>query len=242
MPSLCCWDSYLTHDDVGRFFFDFEAPRRRDGQRRGDDEVRHQEGFGGLPEGPGVLRQVLWEQRTYYEVDVYIWRGAVLAVVLYRCGFIATRGEIAKDPKKWQFPDVEFGTDLATEHERWLAEVHAGGRCVFVYDYPRSIKSFYMRDNEDGKTVAAMDVLVPGIGEIIGGSQREERLDVLKKKCADFNIPEEHVWWYLETRKFGTAPHCGFGMGFERLVMYVTGMGNIRDVIPFPRTPQNAEF
>ena len=113
---------------------------------------------------------------------------------------------------------------------------------VIVTDYPAGIKAFYMRDNEDGKTVAAMDVLVPGIGEIIGGSQREERLDVLKKKCADFNIPEEHVWWYLETRKFGTAPHCGFGMGFERLVMYVTGMGNIRDVIPFPRTPQNAEF
>ena len=142
--------------------------------------------------------------------------------------------------KKFKFP-VEWGVDLQSEHERWLVEKHVGGP-VIVTDYPASIKAFYMRDNEDGKTVAAMDVLVPGIGEIIGGSQREERLDVLKKKCADFNIPEEHVWWYLETRKFGTAPHCGFGMGFERLVMYVTGMGNIRDVIPFPRTPQNAEF
>ena len=142
--------------------------------------------------------------------------------------------------KKFKFP-VEWGVDLQSEHERWLVEKHVGGP-VIVTDYPASIKAFYMRDNEDGKTVAAMDVLVPGIGEIIGGSQREERLDVLKKKCAAFNIPEEHVWWYLETRKFGTAPHCGFGMGFERLVMYVTGMGNIRDVIPFPRTPQNAEF
>ena len=142
--------------------------------------------------------------------------------------------------KKFKFP-VEWGVDLQSEHERWLVEKHVGGP-VIVTDYPASIKAFYMRDNEDGKTVAAMDVLVPGIGEIIGGSQREERLDVLKKKCADFNIPEDHVWWYLETRKFGTAPHCGFGMGFERLVMYVTGMGNIRDVIPFPRTPQNAEF
>ena len=142
--------------------------------------------------------------------------------------------------KKFKFP-VEWGVDLQSEHERWLVEKHVGGP-VIVTDYPAGIKAFYMRDNEDGKTVAAMDVLVPGIGEIIGGSQREERLDVLKKKCADFNIPEEHVWWYLETRKFGTAPHCGFGMGFERLVMYVTGMGNIRDVIPFPRTPQNAEF
>ena len=142
--------------------------------------------------------------------------------------------------KKFKYP-VEWGVDLQSEHERWLVEKHVGGP-VIVTDYPAGIKAFYMRDNEDGKTVAAMDVLVPGIGEIIGGSQREERLDVLKKKCADFNIPEEHVWWYLETRKFGTAPHCGFGMGFERLVMYITGMGNIRDVIPFPRTPQNAEF
>lgn len=142
--------------------------------------------------------------------------------------------------KKFKFP-VEWGIDLQSEHERWLVEKHVGGP-VIVTDYPAGIKAFYMRANDDGKTVAAMDVLVPGIGEIIGGSQREERLDVLKKKCADFNIPEDHVWWYLETRKFGTAPHCGFGMGFERLVMYVTGMTNIRDVIPFPRTPLNAEF
>ena len=142
--------------------------------------------------------------------------------------------------KKFKFP-VEWGVDLQSEHERWLVEKHVGGP-VIVTDYPAGIKAFYMRSNDDGKTVAAMDVLVPGIGEIIGGSQREERLEVLQKKCADFNIPESHMWWYLETRKFGSAPHCGFGMGFERLVMYVTGMTNIRDVIPFPRTPLSAEF
>jgi asparaginyl-tRNA synthetase len=142
--------------------------------------------------------------------------------------------------KKFKYP-CEWGDDLHSEHERWLVEKHVGGP-VIVTDYPAEIKAFYMRQNDDGKTVAAMDVLVPGIGEIIGGSQREERLDILKKKCADFNIPEEHVWWYLETRKFGSAEHCGFGMGFERLVMYATGMSNIRDVIPFPRTPLSAEF
>ncbi len=142
--------------------------------------------------------------------------------------------------KQFKYP-VEWGIDLQSEHERWLVEKHFNGP-VIITDYPAAIKAFYMRANEDGKTVAAMDVLVPGIGELIGGSQREERLDVLQKKCADFNIPEEHVWWYLDTRRFGSAVHSGFGMGFERLVMYVTGMGNIRDVIPFPRTPQNAEF
>ena len=142
--------------------------------------------------------------------------------------------------KKFKYP-VEWGVDLQSEHERWLVEKHFNGP-VIITDYPASIKAFYMRQNEDGKTVAAMDVLVPGIGEIIGGSQREERLDRLQAKCAEFNIPEDHVWWYLDTRRFGSAVHSGFGMGFERLVMYVTGMTNIRDVIPFPRTPQNAEF
>lgn len=142
--------------------------------------------------------------------------------------------------KKFKYP-VEWGVDLQSEHERWLVEKHFNGP-VIITDYPAGIKAFYMRQNEDGKTVAAMDVLVPGIGEIIGGSQREERLDRLKVKCAEFNIPEEHVWWYLDTRRFGSAKHAGFGMGFERLVMYVTGMTNIRDVIPFPRTPQNAAF
>lgn len=142
--------------------------------------------------------------------------------------------------KKFQYP-VEWGTDLQSEHERFLVEKKFK-KPVIITDYPASFKAFYMRQNEDGKTVAAMDILFPGIGEIIGGSQREERLDVLQQKCADFNIPEEDVWWYLDTRRFGTAPHAGFGLGFERMVMFVTGMTNIRDVIPFPRTPKKAEF
>jgi len=142
--------------------------------------------------------------------------------------------------KKFKYP-VEWGTDLQSEHERFLVEKHFKNP-VILTDYPAEIKAFYMRQNDDNKTVAAMDVLFPGIGEIIGGSQREERLDVLLKKCKDFDIEEEHVWWYLETRKFGTCKHAGFGLGFERLVMFLTGMTNVRDVIPFPRTPQNAEF
>ena len=142
--------------------------------------------------------------------------------------------------KKFKF-NVEWGIDLQSEHERYLVEKHFQ-KPVIITGYPAKIKAFYMRMNEDGKTVAAMDILVPGIGEIIGGSQREERYEVLLEKCRQFNIPEDHIWWYLETRKFGTCPHAGFGLGFERLIMYVTGMQNIRDVIPFPRTPQNAEF
>jgi asparaginyl-tRNA synthetase len=142
--------------------------------------------------------------------------------------------------KKFKFP-VEWGKDLQSEHERYLVEKHFK-KPVIITAYPASFKAFYMRANEDGKTVAAMDVLFPGIGEIVGGSQREERYDVLVQKCKDFSIPEEHVWWYLETRKFGTCIHSGFGLGFERLMMFVSGMGNIRDVIPFPRTPGNAEF
>ncbi|MEQ9424481.1 MAG: asparagine--tRNA ligase [Cyclobacteriaceae bacterium] len=143
--------------------------------------------------------------------------------------------------KKFQFLIEEWGADLQSEHERFLVEKHFK-KPVILFDYPASIKAFYMRQNDDGKTVAAMDVLFPGIGEIIGGSQREERLDVLEAKIKEMGIEEESVWWYLETRKFGTAPHSGFGLGFERLVQFVTGMGNIRDVIPFPRTPGNAEF
>lgn len=143
--------------------------------------------------------------------------------------------------KKFKYLIDEWGADLQSEHERYLVEKHF--ECpVILFDYPANIKAFYMRQNDDGKTVRAMDILFPGIGEIVGGSQREERLDVLKQKIADFNIPEEEMWWYLDTRKFGTAPHAGFGLGFERLVLFVTGMSNIRDVIPFPRTPQNAEF
>lgn len=146
--------------------------------------------------------------------------------------------------KKFKF-DVKWGIDLQSEHERYLVEKHFQ-KPVIITGYPAAIKAFYMRMNEPDaqgrETVAAMDILVPGIGEIIGGSQREERYDVLVQKCKQFNIPEEHIWWYLETRKFGTCPHAGFGLGFERLIMYVTGMQNIRDVIPFPRTPLNAEF
>lgn len=146
--------------------------------------------------------------------------------------------------KKFKYP-VEWGIDMQSEHERYLVEKHFQ-KPVIITGYPAAIKAFYMRMNEPDaqgrQTVAAMDILVPGIGEIIGGSQREERYEVLRSKCAQFNIPEDHIWWYLETRKFGTCVHAGFGMGFERLIMFVTGMGNIRDVIPFPRTPLNAEF
>ncbi len=143
--------------------------------------------------------------------------------------------------KKFQYPINEWGADLQSEHERFLVEKHF--KCpVILFDYPATIKAFYMRLNEDGKTVRAMDVLFPGIGEIVGGSQREERLDVLKEKMAALDIDEKELWWYLDLRKYGTAVHSGFGLGFERLVQFTTGMGNIRDVIPFPRTPQNAEF
>jgi asparaginyl-tRNA synthetase len=143
--------------------------------------------------------------------------------------------------KKFKYIINEWGADLQSEHERFLVEQHF--KCpVILFDYPAKIKAFYMRLNEDGKTVRAMDILFPGIGEIVGGSQREERLDVLKAKMADLDIPEEDLWWYLDLRKYGTAVHSGFGLGFERLVMFATGMGNIRDVIPYPRTPFNAEF
>lgn len=148
----------------------------------------------------------------------------------------------SKPYKKNQFKfPVSWGIDLQSEHERYLVEKHFK-KPVIISNYPAKIKAFYMRQNDDELTVAAMDVLFPGIGEIVGGSQREERLDILKKKCADFNIPEEDLWWYLDTRRFGSVPHSGFGLGFERMIMFVTGMTNIRDVIPFPRTPNNCEF
>jgi asparaginyl-tRNA synthetase len=148
----------------------------------------------------------------------------------------------SKPYKKGRFQyDVEWGVDLQSEHERWLGEKKFQ-KPVIVRDYPKEIKAFYMRMNEDDKTVAAMDVLFPGIGEVIGGSQREERLDVLRSRMKDFDIPEEEMNWYLDLRRFGGAPHAGFGLGFERIVQFITGMGNIRDVIPFPRTPGNAEF
>ena len=147
---------------------------------------------------------------------------------------------LKKSGKKFEFP-VEWGFDLQAEHERYLVEQEYK-KPVILTDYPADIKSFYMKQNDDGKTVRAMDVLFPKIGEIIGGSQREEDYDKLVKRMREMSIPEDELWWYLETRKFGTVEHSGFGLGFERLLMFVTGMSNIRDVIPFPRTPKSAEF
>lgn len=143
--------------------------------------------------------------------------------------------------KKFQYLIDQWGVDLQSEHERYLVEKHFK-KPVILYNYPKDIKAFYMRQNEDDKTVAAMDVLFPGIGEIIGGSQREERHDKLITRIKEMGLPEEDLWWYIELRKFGSAPHSGFGLGFERLMLFVTGMTNIRDVIPFPRFPGNAEF
>ena len=144
------------------------------------------------------------------------------------------------DGYRFEFP-VDWGTDLQSEHERYLVEQHF--KCpVILTDYPKEIKSFYMKQNDDGKTVRAMDVLFPKIGEIIGGSQREEDLEKLTKRATEMGVPNKDIWWYLDTRRFGTAPHSGFGLGFERLMLFVTGMQNIRDVIPFPRTPKNCEF
>ncbi len=142
--------------------------------------------------------------------------------------------------RKFEFP-VYWGVDLASEHERYLVEEHF--KCpVILTDYPKEIKAFYMKQNDDGKTVRAMDVLFPKIGEIIGGSQREEDYEKLRTRAAEMGVPEKDIWWYLDTRRFGSAPHSGFGLGFERLLLFVTGMANIRDVIPFPRTPKNADF
>jgi asparaginyl-tRNA synthetase len=147
---------------------------------------------------------------------------------------------LEKSGKKFEFP-VKWGMDMQSEHERWLTEEHVG-RPVVVMNYPKEIKAFYMRQNDDGKTVAAMDVLAPGIGEIIGGSQREERLDVLDRRLEEMHLKKEDYWWYRDLRRYGTVPHAGFGLGFERTIIYATGMANIRDVIPFPRTPGHAEF
>lgn len=147
---------------------------------------------------------------------------------------------LEKSGKTWEFP-VSWGRDLQAEHERYLVEEHFK-RPVILTDYPKDIKAFYMKQNDDGKTVRGMDVLFPRIGEIIGGSQREEELLKLETRMSEMGIPAEEMWWYLDTRRFGTAPHSGFGLGFERLILFITGMTNIRDVIPFPRTPRNAEF
>jgi asparaginyl-tRNA synthetase len=147
---------------------------------------------------------------------------------------------LVENNDKFEYP-VKWGTDIQTEHERYLSE-KIFKRPVFVVNYPKDIKAFYMRMNEDNKTVAAMDLLVPGIGELIGGSQREERLDYLEKRMDEMGVTKDDMWWYLELRKYGGVKHSGYGLGFERLIMYLTGMSNIRDVIPFPRTPKNAEF
>jgi asparaginyl-tRNA synthetase len=147
---------------------------------------------------------------------------------------------LLKADKKFEYP-VEWGVDLQTEHERYITE-EVYNKPVFVTDYPKDIKAFYMRMNDDGKTVAAMDLLVPGVGEIIGGSQREERYDVLVDRIKEMGLNEEDYWWYLELRKFGGVKHAGFGLGFERAIMYLTGVSNIRDVVSFPRTTKNADF
>jgi asparaginyl-tRNA synthetase len=147
---------------------------------------------------------------------------------------------LVKADEKFEFP-VEWGTDLQSEHERWLTEKKVG-RPVILTDYPKEIKAFYMKLNDDEKTVRAMDVLAPRIGEIIGGSQREDRLEVLEQRLIEVGLPLEAYWWYLDLRRFGSVPHAGFGLGFERLLMYITGMKNIRDVIPYHRTPGSAEF
>jgi len=147
---------------------------------------------------------------------------------------------LGRSGKEFQFP-VGFGHDLQTEHERYLTEEYCKAP-VIVYDYPKEIKAFYMRMNDDGRTVAAMDLLVPRIGELVGGSAREERLDVLARRMEELGMPQAEYWWYLDLRRFGTVPHAGFGMGFERLLMLITGVSNIRDVIPFPRTPKHLEF
>jgi asparaginyl-tRNA synthetase len=147
---------------------------------------------------------------------------------------------LEQSKQKFEFP-VQWGVDLQSEHERYVAETHAG-RPVILMNYPKEIKAFYMRLNDDGKTVAAMDVLAPGIGEVIGGSQREERLDVLDKRMAEAGLDAGHYGWFRDLRRYGTVPHAGFGLGFERTVAYVTGLANVRDVIPFPRTPGNARY
>ena len=161
--------------------------------------------------------------------------------ITYTEAFDILKNSKPNKKKKFKFPVLEWGVDLQSEHERFLVEKHFK-KPVIIYDYPAKIKAFYMRMNEDGKTVKAMDILFPGIGEIVGGSQREERLDVLKSRIKELKIEEKELWWYLDLRKYGTVQHSGFGLGLERLILFTTGMSNIRDVIPFPRTPKSAEF
>jgi asparaginyl-tRNA synthetase len=164
----------------------------------------------------------------------------ILANPFERITYTTAVGILQRSGQNWEFP-VSWGSDLQAEHERYLVETHFQ-RPVMITDYPREIKAFYMKQNDDGRTVRGLDVLFPRIGEVVGGSQREENLARLRARIQELRIPEKDVWWYLDTRRFGTVPHSGFGLGFERLIQFVTGMPNIRDVIPFPRTPKNAEF
>jgi asparaginyl-tRNA synthetase len=159
----------------------------------------------------------------------------------YREAIDILRNSKPNKKKKFKYIIEGFGSDLQSEHERYLVEKKFK-KPVIIFDYPKGIKAFYMKQNEDGETVRAMDILFPLIGEIVGGSQREENLELLEKRMDEMDVDKQELWWYLESRKFGTCVHSGFGLGFERLIMFVTGMNNIRDVIPFPRTPQNAEF
>jgi len=184
------------------------------------------------------------EELTFF--DRHIEKGllarvhAVAKASFARMSYDEAIRHLEQAPVSFQFP-VQWGLDLQKEHERYLTEEVVRGP-LFVLNYPKEIKAFYMRQNGDGATVAAMDLLVPKVGEIIGGSQREERLDQLERRMQELGIAQEPLWWYLDSRRWGSCPHAGFGLGFERLVMYLSGMDNIRDVIPFPRTPRHAEF
>jgi asparaginyl-tRNA synthetase len=186
-----------------------------------------------VPRGHAVLQDRI-------EPNILTTLTGILAKPFVRLPYTEAVKILEQSGQAFQFP-VAWGHDLQAEHERFLTEQHFKGP-VILHDYPSTIKPFYMRVNDDGRTVRAMDVLVPGVGEIIGGSQREERLDVLERRMREQKLNPEAYWWYLELRKYGTVPHAGFGLGLERTVQMVTGMANIRDVIPFPRTPGSAEF
>ncbi len=187
-----------------------------------------------------TCREDLEFLQKMYDGELMNHLGFILENDFERIVYTEAVGILEASGQRWEFP-VGWGRDLQAEHERYLVEQHFK-KPVIITDYPKDIKAFYMKQNDDGKTVRGMDVLFPRIGEIIGGSQREDNYDKLERRIEELGIPKEDLWWYLETRKFGTAPHSGFGLGFERLVQFLTGMSNIRDVIPFPRTPKNAEF
>jgi asparaginyl-tRNA synthetase len=178
--------------------------------------------------------------KKMYDNELVARLNSVLTNDFMRLDYSEAIDILSSSGTAFEFP-VGWGLDLQSEHERYLVEKHFR-RPVMITNYPKEIKAFYMKQNEDGKTVRALDVLFPRIGEIIGGSQREDSYTRLRDRIRELNSPEKDIWWYLETRKFGTAPHSGFGLGFERLILFITGMSNIRDVIPFPRTPNNAEF